>query len=119
MLSVLQRTAKASRDSMEMTTPSKIPGTKETTPARKSFDSHKSIRLDSIPQKYHGEDAAPSNTTGEPAIEQTDRSHLVATEDYSVFTVGQKRAIIFAGSFAAWFSPMVSFMILLLPTNTD
>lgn len=31
---------------------------------------------------------------------------LVASEDYSVFTVPQKRAIILAGSFIAWFSPM-------------
>jgi MFS family permease len=44
--------------------------------------------------------------TGEPTVEQPDRSGALATEDYSVFTVGQKRAIIFAGSFAAWFSPM-------------
>lgn len=108
MLPVLQRTAKASRDSMEMTTPSKIPDTEETVPARKSFESHKNIPLDATSQKDYGKDAVPSNTTGEPATEQVDRSHLVATEDYSVFTVGQKRAIIFAGSFAAWFSPMAS-----------
>ncbi|KAF2213501.1 hypothetical protein CERZMDRAFT_66981 [Cercospora zeae-maydis SCOH1-5] len=30
----------------------------------------------------------------------------IAKEDYSTFTVGQKRAIILAGSFAGWFSPM-------------
>lgn len=30
----------------------------------------------------------------------------MAKEDYSVFTVPQKRAIILAGSFIAWFSPM-------------
>jgi MFS family permease len=44
--------------------------------------------------------------TSEPMVEQPDRSGVLAKEDYSVFTVGQKRAIIFAGSFAAWFSPM-------------
>jgi MFS family permease len=44
--------------------------------------------------------------TDEPKVEQPDRSGVLAKENYSVFTVGQKRAIIFAGSFAAWFSPM-------------
>lgn len=33
-------------------------------------------------------------------------SSVVASEDYSVFTTNQKRSIIVAGSFAAWFSPM-------------
>lgn len=33
-------------------------------------------------------------------------SRVVANEDYSVFTTNQKRSIIVAGSFAAWFSPM-------------
>ena len=31
---------------------------------------------------------------------------LVAKEDYSVYTVPQKRAIVLAGSFISWFSPM-------------
>jgi hypothetical protein len=110
MLSVLQRTAKASRDSMEMTTPSKVPDTKEKPPSMKSSNSQTRTSPDVKIQNAHGEDAIPSSTTGEPAIEQVDRSHLVANEDYSVFTVGQKRAIIFAGSFAAWFSPMASFI---------
>lgn len=35
-----------------------------------------------------------------------DGSDLVAKEDYSVFTVPQKRAIILAGSYISWFSPM-------------
>lgn len=54
----------------------------------------------------HDKNTNPSATTGEPATEQVDHSNVLAKEDYSVFTVGQKRAIIFAGSFAAWFSPM-------------
>lgn len=33
-------------------------------------------------------------------------SNAIAGEDYSVFTVAQKRAIIVAGSFLAWFSPV-------------
>jgi hypothetical protein len=80
--------------------------TKEFTPSRKSHES----QTDALPDVQpidHGENAIPSKTTGEPATEKVNLSHLVATEDYSVFTVGQKRAIIFAGSFAAWFSPMV------------
>lgn len=93
---------------MEMTTPSKSLDPKETSPSRKSLDSQTSTRPNPESHKDHGNDAIPSSTTGEPATEQVDRSHLVANEDYSVFTVGQKRAIIFAGSFAAWFSPMVS-----------
>lgn len=93
---------------MEMTTPNKVPDDQERLPSRKSFNSQNSTSPDAKAQKDHGEDAIPSSTTGEPATEQVDRSHLVANEDYSVFTVGQKRAIIFAGSFAAWFSPMVS-----------
>lgn len=34
------------------------------------------------------------------------RADMVANEDYSVFTVGQKRAIVLAGSYIAWFSPV-------------
>jgi len=119
MLSVLQRTETASRDSKEMTTPSNNLDTNEKPPSRKSLDSRTSIRPNSETQKTHGEDAIPSSTTGEPATEQVDRSHLVAKEDYSVFTVGQKRAIIFAGSFAAWFSPMVSFIPFFFQTDID
>jgi hypothetical protein len=44
--------------------------------------------------------------TAEPAAEQPDHSNVVAAEDYSIFTVPQKRAIIVTGSFAALFSPM-------------
>lgn len=42
----------------------------------------------------------------EPAVERPDRSDVLAKDDYSVFTVGQKRAIIFAGSVASILSPM-------------
>ncbi|KAM0718022.1 hypothetical protein Q7P37_006354 [Cladosporium fusiforme] len=42
----------------------------------------------------------------EPPIERPDNSDVLAKDDYSVFTIGQKRAIVFAGSFASWFSPM-------------
>jgi hypothetical protein len=93
---------------MKMTTPSEAPDAKEKSPSIKSFNSQIRTSSDVKTKKDHGEDAIPSSTTGEPATEQVDRSHLVANEDYSVFTVGQKRAIIFAGSFAAWFSPMAS-----------
>lgn len=45
------------------------------------------------------EDDAPT----EPPAQQ---ANPVASEDYSVFTVNQKRSIILAGSFIGWFSPM-------------
>jgi multidrug resistance protein len=64
------------------------------------------VPLRGISQYDSGKDVNRPTTSGEPAVEQVDHSNVLATEDYSVFTVGQKRAIIFAGSFAAWFSPM-------------
>jgi MFS family permease len=70
-------------------------------------------RLTPSPDENHGIKSTDSAErtdaklpTDEPKVEQPDRSGVLAKEDYSVFTVGQKRAIIFAGSFAAWFSPM-------------
>ncbi|KAK0248878.1 hypothetical protein LTS09_015963 [Friedmanniomyces endolithicus] len=41
-----------------------------------------------------------------PLEEKNDQPNIVATEEYSSFTIAQKRAIIVTGSFAAWFSPM-------------
>ncbi|KAK1049791.1 hypothetical protein LTR74_017217 [Friedmanniomyces endolithicus] len=38
--------------------------------------------------------------------EKKDQPNIVAAEEYSSFTIAQKRAIIATGSFAAWFSPM-------------
>lgn len=38
--------------------------------------------------------------------EQPQYRTTLASEDYSAFTVPQKRAIIVAGSFLAWFSPV-------------
>ncbi|KAK5689514.1 hypothetical protein LTR97_012854 [Elasticomyces elasticus] len=53
------------------------------------------------------EDAAPGEKTKELSVATADREPgIVATEDYSIFTTGQKRAIIVTASFAAWFSPM-------------
>jgi hypothetical protein len=42
------------------------------------------------------------------AQQKVDPQHrnVLAGEDYSAFTVPQKRAIIVAGSFLAWFSPV-------------
>ncbi|KAK3614689.1 hypothetical protein LTR56_022202 [Elasticomyces elasticus] len=54
-----------------------------------------------------GEDAADGEKTGElPATTVDHEPGIVATEDYSILTTGQKRAIIVTASFAAWFSPM-------------
>ncbi|KAK0246682.1 hypothetical protein LTS09_018178 [Friedmanniomyces endolithicus] len=41
-----------------------------------------------------------------PPEEKNDQPNIVAAEEYSSFTIAQKRAIIVTGSFAAWFSPM-------------
>ena len=102
MVSVSQQAAKPISDPIEMTTPSNNSDVEKAAHSRKSLESQASISQDVQIQVDHGKDAIQP-TTGEPATEQVDRSHLVANEDYSVFTVGQKRAIIFAGSFAAWF----------------
>ena len=57
-------------------------------------------------------DAAPDQQiktkSGEAPVEpQLERNQAITPgEQYSVFTVGQKRAIVLAGSFAAFFSPM-------------
>lgn len=53
----------------------------------------------------------PSDTAQPKDIEKqeepnTQQHNVIAGEDYSVFTVPQKRAIIVAGSFLAWFSPV-------------
>ncbi|KAK4889953.1 hypothetical protein LTR27_011283 [Elasticomyces elasticus] len=54
-----------------------------------------------------GEDAADGEKTGKlPATTVDHEPGIVATEDYSILTTGQKRAIIVTASFAAWFSPM-------------
>lgn len=37
---------------------------------------------------------------------ETQHGNAIAGEDYSVFTTHQKRSIIVAGSFLAWFSPV-------------
>ncbi|KAK3066789.1 hypothetical protein LTR53_016714 [Teratosphaeriaceae sp. CCFEE 6253] len=42
----------------------------------------------------------------QPSDAASQDQSIVATEDYSVFTTAQKRAIIVTASFAAWFSPM-------------
>ncbi|KAK0960970.1 hypothetical protein LTR91_020090 [Friedmanniomyces endolithicus] len=41
-----------------------------------------------------------------PTEERNSQPNIVAAEEYSSFTIAQKRAIIVTGSFAAWFSPM-------------
>lgn len=47
-----------------------------------------------------------ANKADEPPVESPHKANLVATEEYSVFTVPQKRAIVLAGSYLSWFSPM-------------
>lgn len=45
-----------------------------------------------------------SQTSAEPDTEKS--QPVVSTEDYTVFTVNQRRMIIVVCSFASWFSPM-------------
>ena len=50
---------------------------------------------------------APKNKDLEAQQEANPQhSNVLGDEDYSAFTVPQKRAIIIAGSFLAWFSPV-------------
>lgn len=59
--------------------------------------SEKKLKSGEIPNEKDVESAVGSSPT---------QDDLVAKEDYSVFTVPQKRAIVLAGSFIGWFSPM-------------
>lgn len=59
--------------------------------------------IDNDKQSEKAKDESPPD---EPPIEKPDNSDVLAKEDFSIFTIGQKRGIIFAGSFASWFSPM-------------
>ena len=59
----------------------------------------------------HDDEKHDDKDPDEPDVEAsrqlpTDHSNAVASEDFSVFTIPQKRAIIVAGSFIGWFSPM-------------
>lgn len=87
-----------------MTTPSNV-GSNTPIPLQEPSEPPTNVPLDGN-TKGRNEDVDLPSTSGEPATEKVDHSNFLASEDYSVFTVGQKRAIIFAGSFAAWFSPM-------------
>lgn len=51
-------------------------------------------------------DAAQPKDIEKQEEPDTQHRNAIAGEDYSVFTVPQKRAIIVAGSFLAWFSPV-------------
>ena len=60
------------------------------------------------------DDNPPNDIANEKDIEVSDQPDLqttgiLAKEDYSIFTVPQKRAIILAGSFIGWFSPVCQY----------
>ena len=55
------------------------------------------------PQQQGTRNEKDIEASNDPASQRPD---IVASEDYSVFTVGQKRSIVLAGSFIAWFSPV-------------
>jgi multidrug resistance protein len=85
---------------------SSITGSSTVVPSQGPYEPSTDVTLHANPEKDHSRDVDRPAASGEPAVEKVDHSNVLASEDYSVFTVGQKRAIIFAGSFAAWFSPM-------------
>ena len=51
-------------------------------------------------------DAGNEKNVDDSAEPTSERPNIVANEDYSLFTIPQRRAIILAGSFIGWFSPM-------------
>lgn len=70
--------------------------TADTEPATQDTSAH--ARLDS---HHAGQELAQRDVPiDQPREESVDP---IAKEDYSTFTVGQKRAIVLAGSFAGWF----------------
>lgn len=75
-------------------------------------DLHQTTAAETLPSAPRSQEAQPipndaGNEKTPGSIEaQQNFSNVVAKEDYSVFTVWQKRWIIIAGSFASWFSPM-------------
>lgn len=91
---------------------------RSTSPASKdSYSRNEPIESRSLKdsEKYDSEPPDNGTKTNESSNEKdveatvessTEGADVVAKEDYSVFTVPQKRAIVFAGSFIAWFSPM-------------
>lgn len=70
--------------------------------------------VDRDPEKVLSTQLDVDEANGEPARRNADgqdepippNANVIAGEDYSVFTVPQKRSIIVAGSFLAWFSPV-------------
>ena len=69
--------------------------------AEKSHEDH--IPTVELPDAQDGRDQE-----AQPEAEPQHRN-VIAGEDYSVFTESQKRSIIVAGSFLAWFSPVSTF----------
>jgi len=86
-----------------------------TTLKSQSNDTEGGIRvLDHSSVGACGQSCSASNSSpgdhreAEKATDTTNQEQpaIAASEDFSVFTVTQKRAIVLTGSFAAWFSPM-------------
>ena len=102
---------------MDKTTEERVAGQKTAGSA-----DHEHAQDDSFGNPYSKEREGHNITSRDDHEQQTEPSHeknsevtaeqpgvssdLVAKEDYSVFTVPQKRAIVVAGSFIGWFSPM-------------
>ena len=91
---------------------------------RKSTESQEAdpqggIQVPNLSSKEPQDQTAPTNGNDPPnsdaekdedveasAEQPSQHDDVLAKEDYSVFTVPQKRAIVLAGSFIGWFSPV-------------
>jgi hypothetical protein len=74
--------------------------------SKEAQDDEPPSTLDS-PIQDNGDPEKQPDTAIEPPTEQPSaHQDAVAKEDYSVFTVPQKRALVLFGSLAAFFSPM-------------
>lgn len=83
---------------------------------------HRSNSIDSECEPDKGSDGAGSMKSqneeapcdaaeaekGIPEESQTQNEKPADAEDFSVFTTGQKRAIVLTAAFASWFSPMTA-----------
>ena len=83
--------------------------------ARQS-DAHSQHSLDSSPGDAVTQEQNKTQSDGAPVQPEVERRQAVTPGvQYSVFTTGQKRAIVLAGSFAAFFSPMTGKHLLSSP----
>lgn len=61
------------------------------------------IEQPTAPAPAHSKNDTCQEAPAEPEIEQQQRPDIVAKEEYSIFTINQKRAMILAASLCGWF----------------